>query len=78
VNEQELRDLVTAVKLGRVSRRAPVRRMVALGLTAPSASQLLAHAGVAQTRTQSHYKRGRSIADRFFQRRNLRRSIFLV
>jgi peptide/nickel transport system substrate-binding protein len=56
MNEQELRDLVTAVKSGRVSRRAFVRRMVALGLAAPFATQLLAHAGVAQTAAPPEYK----------------------
>jgi peptide/nickel transport system substrate-binding protein len=56
MNEQELRHLVKAVRSGRVPRRAFVSRMVGLGLTAPFASQLLAHAGVAQTPTQSDYK----------------------
>jgi peptide/nickel transport system substrate-binding protein len=56
MNEQDLRDLVAAVKAGRVSRRTFVHRMVALGLTAPFAAQLLAHAGQAQTPTQSEYK----------------------
>ena len=48
MNEEELRDLVAAVRAGRVSRRAFVRQMVGLGLTAPFANQLLAHAGLAQ------------------------------
>src|SRR5947209_13530130 len=56
MNEQELRELISAVKAGRVSRRAFVRRMVGLGLTAPFATQLLAHAGLAQTATQTDYK----------------------
>jgi peptide/nickel transport system substrate-binding protein len=56
MNEQELRDLVTAVKSGRVSRRAFVRRMVGLGLSAPFASHLLANAGLAQAPTQADYK----------------------
>ena len=54
--ERELRELVAAVKVGRLSRRAFVRRMVGLGLTAPFATQLLAHAGVAQTAPQTDYK----------------------
>jgi peptide/nickel transport system substrate-binding protein len=37
-------------------RRAFVRQMVGLGLTAPLATQLLAHAGIAQTAPQSDYK----------------------
>jgi len=39
-----------------VSRRAFVRRMVGLGLTAPFATQLLAYAGVAQSAPQADYK----------------------
>ena len=51
-----MRELVAAIKLGRLSRRAFVRRMVGLGLTAPFATQLLAHAGVAQTAPQADYR----------------------
>ena len=46
MNEQDLRDLIAAVKAGRVSRRTFVHRMVGLGLTAPFATRLLAHAGL--------------------------------
>src|SRR5271155_3291479 len=56
MNERELRDLISAVKAGRVSRRTFVRRMVGLGLTAPFATQLLAHAGLAQTAPATEYK----------------------
>jgi peptide/nickel transport system substrate-binding protein len=56
MNEQTLRSLITAVKLGRLSRRAFVRKLVGLGLTAPFATQLLARAGVAQTAAQPEYK----------------------
>jgi peptide/nickel transport system substrate-binding protein len=56
MNEQDLRDLIASVKSGRVSRRAFVHRMVGLGLTAPFATRLLAHAGVAQTAAQAEYK----------------------
>ncbi len=56
MNEQDLRDLIAAVKAGRVSRRAFVHRMIGLGLTAPFATRLLAHAGLAQTPTQAEYK----------------------
>jgi peptide/nickel transport system substrate-binding protein len=56
MNERELRDLLAAVKRGRVSRRAFVYRMAALGLTAPFASRLLAHAGLAQAATPAEYK----------------------
>src|SRR5437868_15468117 len=56
MNEQELRELISAVKAGRMSRRAFVHSMVGLGLTAPFAGQLLAHAGLAQTAPQTDYK----------------------
>jgi peptide/nickel transport system substrate-binding protein len=56
MTERELRDLIGAVQAGHVSRRAFVRRMVGLGLTAPFASLLLSHAGVAQAATQPEYK----------------------
>src|SRR5690348_9220678 len=56
MNEQDLRDLVAAVKAGRVSRRTFVHRMVGLGLTAPFASGLLAGAGRAQSPAQTEYK----------------------
>jgi hypothetical protein len=46
MNEQALRKLIAAVKADRVSRRS---FMVGLGLTVPFASQLLAHAGLAQS-----------------------------
>ena len=51
MNQQQLRELIAAVKVGRVSRRDFVQRMVGLGLTAPFATQILAHAGLAQTAT---------------------------
>jgi len=56
MNERELRELLAAVKRGRVSRRAFVYRMAALGLTAPFGSRLLAHAGVARAATPAEYK----------------------
>jgi peptide/nickel transport system substrate-binding protein len=56
MTEQDLRELLTAVKAGRVSRRAFMQRMVGLGLTAPFVSQLLAHAGVAQAAALPEYK----------------------
>src|SRR5215469_3871088 len=55
MTERELRKLITAVKAGRISRRVFIRRMVGLGLTVPLASQLLAHAGLAQA-TPVEYK----------------------
>jgi peptide/nickel transport system substrate-binding protein len=56
MKERELRGLIAAVTAGRVSRRAFVHRMIGLGLTAPFAAQLLAHAGLAQTPSQAGYK----------------------
>src|SRR5713101_9945784 len=56
MNEEQLRGLIAATKAGRVSRRTFVRRMVGLGLTAPFASLLLAHAGVAAEPAKSDYK----------------------
>jgi peptide/nickel transport system substrate-binding protein len=47
MNEQQLRDLIGQVRDGLVSRRAFVRRMIGLGLTAPFAATLLKRAGVA-------------------------------
>src|SRR5579872_2434611 len=54
--EQELRDLIGAVKAGRTSRRGFVRTMLGLGLTAPFANLLLAHAGIAAEPAKFDYK----------------------
>ena len=56
MDERELRELISAVKARRVSRRAFVHKMVGLGLTAPFVTQLLAHAGLAQTAPPTDYK----------------------
>ncbi len=56
MSEEELRELIAVVTAGRVSRRTFMRRMVGLGFTAPFASQLLAHAGVAQSAAPAEYK----------------------
>jgi peptide/nickel transport system substrate-binding protein len=56
MDEHELRDLIAGVKAGRTSRRAFVRKMIGLGLTAPLATQLLAGAGLAQAPTNTEYK----------------------
>jgi len=56
MQEKELRALIARVKDGRMSRRDFVRRMVALGLTAPMAGMMLNHAGVAWAQTASNYK----------------------
>ncbi|MGE0851494.1 MAG: peptide ABC transporter substrate-binding protein [Hyphomicrobiaceae bacterium] len=56
MDEQALRSLITEVKDGNVSRRAFVQRMIALGLTAPMAGQMLDFCGVARAQGQFQYK----------------------
>ena len=56
MDERGLRGLIDQVKAGGMSRRAFVRRMAAVGLTAPMATQLLAFSGVAMAQTRSVYK----------------------
>jgi peptide/nickel transport system substrate-binding protein len=56
MDEQALRGLIAQVKDGELSRRAFVRKMLAVGLSAPMASQLLAHGGVAMAQTKFEYK----------------------
>jgi peptide/nickel transport system substrate-binding protein len=56
MNERELRGLIDQVKTGGLSRRGFVRRMAAVGLTAPMATQLLAISGVAMAQAPSTYK----------------------
>ncbi len=56
MNEHELRDLIGSVKQGRVSRRSFIETLAGFGLSAPFASLLLAHAGVAQTAAAVPYR----------------------
>src|SRR6266571_4116045 len=56
MKEPELRDLIADVKTGRLSRRAFVQRMVAVGLTAPMAGMMLSQSGVAMAETAIPYK----------------------
>jgi peptide/nickel transport system substrate-binding protein len=56
MKEQDLRDLITDVKTGRLSRRAFVQQMVGLGLTAPIAGMMLSQSGVAWAATEMPYK----------------------
>ncbi|HEX9326478.1 MAG TPA: peptide ABC transporter substrate-binding protein [Reyranella sp.] len=56
MNERELRRLIGEVKVGKLSRRGFAQRMLAVGLTAPMATQLLAIAGVAHAQPKSQYK----------------------
>src|SRR5690349_17655968 len=53
MDERVLRGLIDQVKAGGMSRRAFVRRMAAVGLTAPMATQLLAFSGVAMAQTKA-------------------------
>ncbi len=56
MDEHELQGLIDGVKRGRLSRRSFVHRMVSYGLTAPTATQLLALGGVAMAQPASTYK----------------------
>jgi peptide/nickel transport system substrate-binding protein len=56
MNERELRGLIDQVKTGGLSRRGFVRKMMAVGLTAPLATQLLAISGVAMAQSPTTYK----------------------
>jgi hypothetical protein len=56
MNEQQIRDLVGDVREGRLPRRGFIQHMVAAGLTAPMASMLLMHEGIAQTAPGYSYK----------------------
>src|SRR6202451_3581786 len=56
MNERELRGVIADVRQGRLSRRAFTRRMIALGLTAPLAAQMLASSGVAVAAEKPIYK----------------------
>ena len=51
MNERQLRNLIGQVKAGKLPRRSFIQQMVGLGLSAPTASMLLLHAGVAQAQT---------------------------
>src|SRR5262245_61206043 len=53
MDEHALRELLGDVKAGRLSRRAWLRRMIALGLTVPMAAQMLASAGVARAQPKA-------------------------
>ena len=48
MDERDLRELITHVKDGRLSRRSFVQMMAGVGLTAPFAAQMLTSGGVAQ------------------------------
>src|SRR6187401_1017059 len=54
--DTDLRTMIDEVKDGRMDRRGFVQRMLAFGLTAPMATQLLAIGGVAMAEGPSVYK----------------------
>jgi peptide/nickel transport system substrate-binding protein len=56
MQERELRHLIEDVRTGTLPRRGFMQHLVSLGLTAPMASMLLMHAGVAQAQTAPVYK----------------------
>src|ERR1700728_3422450 len=59
--DTDLRNMIDDVKDGRIDRRGFIQRMIALGLTAPMATQILAIGGVAMAQSPSPYtptKRG--------------------
>jgi peptide/nickel transport system substrate-binding protein len=56
MDEDTLRGMIASVKRGRLSRRTFMRRMVAAGLSAPLATQILMSSGVAIAQTPSAYK----------------------
>ncbi len=56
MQERELRQLIEEVRVGDLPRRSFIQRLVGLGLSAPMASMLLMHAGVANSQPAPAYK----------------------
>ena len=56
MNEPELRALIDDVRSGELPRRSFIERMISLGLTAPMASMMLMHSGIAQAQSTPTYK----------------------
>ncbi len=56
MNERDLRGLIEDVRTGKLSRRSFTRSMIALGLTAPMATQMLMSSGVAVAAEKPAYK----------------------
>ena len=56
MHERELRDLIENVREGKLARRSFIERLVSVGLTAPMASMLLMHSGVANAQPTQVYK----------------------
>ena len=56
MDEHALRGLIANVKKGKLSRRAFMQRMMAVGLTGPLAAQMLSYSGVARAESKFEYK----------------------
>jgi peptide/nickel transport system substrate-binding protein len=56
MHELELREMIEDVRAGKLPRRRFIQQLVALGVTAPMASMLLMHEGIAQTQASIPYK----------------------
>ena len=56
MKEREIRQLIETVRSGELPRRSFIQRMIGVGLTAPMASMMLMHAGIAQAQTAIPYK----------------------
>src|SRR5215212_4639453 len=52
MDEQALRGLIAEVKTGKLSRRAFINQMIAVGLTAPLATQMLVYSGAAHAQAK--------------------------
>ena len=55
-HESHLRQLISDVRDGQLPRRSFIAKLVGMGLSAPMASMLLTHAGVAQAEVTIPYK----------------------
>ena len=56
MTEDDLRGMIEEVRHGKLPRRAFISRMIALGLTAPLAAQMLTYSGVARAQESFVYK----------------------
>ncbi|MDQ6629221.1 MAG: peptide ABC transporter substrate-binding protein, partial [Pseudomonadota bacterium] len=56
MKERQLRALIESVRSGQLPRRSFIERLIGLGLSAPMASMLLVHAGIAQAQPSPVYK----------------------
>ena len=56
MHEQDIRNLIEEVREGRLPRRGFIQHMIGLGLTAPMASMMFMHAGIANAATALPYK----------------------